>query len=40
MDAFGIFGVLGFVFGMVAYSKLIKLEKHLKKSGVLERDYK
>jgi len=28
-------GLLGFVFGLVAFAKVIQLEKSLKKSGIL-----
>ena len=34
------FGILGFIFGLPAFAKLVKLEKELKKSGVLNKDYK
>ena len=37
------FGVLGFVFGMmglIAFVRLEKLTKTLKKKGILEEDYK
>ena len=40
METFGIIGmVFGFV-GVIAFIRLEKLEKHLKKSGVLDKDYK
>lgn len=34
------FGVIGFIFGLIALAKMVKLEKHLKESGVLPKDYK
>lgn len=34
------FGVLGFVFGVVAFVRLEKLTKTLKEKGVLEESYK
>ena len=37
------FGVLGFIFGMmglIAFVRLEKLTKTLKKKGILEEDYK
>jgi hypothetical protein len=37
-----IFGWMGFVFGIIgiiAYSRVDKLEKHLKKTGVLDKDF-
>jgi len=34
------FGIIGMIFGLAAFAKLMKLEKHLKKSGVLDKDYK
>ena len=30
------FGILGFIFGLSAFSKIIMLEKQLKESGVLK----
>ena len=32
--------IIGMIFGLAAFAKLIKLEKQLKKSGVLDKDYK
>jgi len=37
MEAFGIFGM---ILGLAAFVKLIRLEKHLKEKGVLDKDYK
>ena len=34
------FGVIGFVFALISYSRLDKLEKHLKEKGVLEQSFK
>ena len=34
------FGILGFVFGLVAFVRMEKLTKTLKKKGILEEDYK
>ena len=34
------FGILGFVFGLVAFVRLEKLTKTLKEKGILEEDYK
>ena len=34
------FGILGFVFGVVAFVRLEKLTKTLKEKGVLEDSYK
>ncbi len=34
------FGILGMSFGIIAFSRLGKLEKHLKESGVLDKNYK
>ena len=31
-----VFGILGFIFGLSALSKIIMLEKRLKESGVLK----
>ena len=31
-----VFGILGFIFGLSALSKIIMLEKQLKESGVLQ----
>jgi hypothetical protein len=33
-------GIIGFVFGLVAFVRIEKLTKTLKKKGVLEEDYK
>ena len=44
METFGIigmaFGIMGMGFGSVAFAGLQKLEKRLKESGVLSKDYK
>ena len=34
------FGILGFVFGLVAFVRLEKLTKTLKEMNILESDYK
>lgn len=34
------FGIVGFVFGVVAFVRLEKLTKTLKEKGVLEESYK
>jgi hypothetical protein len=34
-----VFGILGFVFGVVAFVRLEKLTKTLKEKGVLEESY-
>lgn len=34
------FGIIGTIFGLVAFVKLMRLEKHLKEKGVLDKDYK
>ena len=34
------FGILGFVFGVIAFVRLEKLTKTLKEKGVLEESYK
>jgi len=34
------FGILGFVFGLIAFVRVEKLVKTLKEKGVLEEDYK
>jgi len=34
------FGILGFVFGLVAFVRLEKLTKTLKERNILEPDYK
>ena len=34
------FGILGFVFGLVAFVRMEKLTKSLKEKGILEEDYK
>ena len=34
------FGILGFVFGLVAYVRLERLAKTLKEKNILEADYK
>ena len=35
-----VFGILGFVFGLVAFVRLEKLTKTLKEKNILELDYK
>ena len=44
MEAFGIvgltFGIVGFIFAMGALDKISKLEKQLKETGVLDKEYK
>tara|TARA_X000000950_G_C13661350_1_gene556039 strand:- start:531 stop:650 length:120 start_codon:yes stop_codon:yes gene_type:complete len=35
-----VFGILGFVFGLVAFVRLEKLTKTLKEKNILEVDYK
>lgn len=35
-----VFGILGFVFGLVAFVRLEKLTKALKEKNILEPDYK
>lgn len=34
------FGILGFVFGLLAFLRTEKLVKNLKQQGVLDEDYK
>jgi hypothetical protein len=34
------FGILGFVFGLIAFVRLEKLTRTLKKQGILEENYK
>ena len=34
------FGILGFVFGLIAFVRVERLVKTLKEKGVLEEDYK
>ena len=34
------FGILGFVFGLVAFVRMEKLTKTVKEKGILEEDYK
>ena len=34
------FGILGFVFGLIAFIQTQKLTKTLKQKGILEEDYK
>jgi len=33
-------GTMGFIFGMSALAKIAKLEKQLKETGILEKEYK
>ena len=44
MEAFGIIGIslgaMGFIFGISAFTRLAKLEKRLKDTGVLDPDFK
>ena len=35
-----VFGILGFVFGLLAFVRLEKLTKMLKEKNILESDYK
>ena len=35
-----VFGILGFVFGLVAFVRLEKLTKTLKEKNILEEEYK
>ena len=37
MEAFGIFGV---IFGMAAFARVIQLEKKLKETGILNKNFK
>lgn len=43
MEAFGIIGmsmgVMGFIFGIIAYSRIDALEKKLKEKGVLDEKF-
>jgi hypothetical protein len=43
MDTFGIagfsLGTVGFIFAMVALDKISKLEKQLKETGLLDKEY-
>ena len=32
------FGIIGFIFSLAALAKIVKLEKELKDSGVLDKD--
>lgn len=44
METFGILGMslgtMGFIFSMSALAKISKLEKQLKATGTLDKDYK
>lgn len=44
METFGIigmtFGIIGMGVGVFAFMRLEKLEKQLKESGILDKDYK
>lgn len=44
MEAFGIVGMslgaMGFIFSMNALARISKLEKQLKATGILDKDYK
>ena len=44
METFGIIGfslgTVGFIFALVALDKISKLEKQLRKTGVLDKEYK
>ncbi|MBC8196444.1 MAG: hypothetical protein H8E60_01015 [Candidatus Marinimicrobia bacterium] len=33
-----VFGIIGFIFGLSAFSKIIKLEKKLKDSGIIKTE--
>ncbi len=35
-----LFGMLGFLFGVIAYTRIDKLEKRLKEKGLLEESFK
>ena len=39
-DLMEVFGLLGFVFGLLAFVRLEKLTKTLKEKAILEADYK
>ena len=34
------FGMVGFAFALICYSRIDKLEKHLKEKGLLEQSFK
>lgn len=34
------FGMIGFAFALISYSRIDKLEKHLKEKGLLEQNFK
>ncbi len=44
MEAFGIIGIslgaTGFIFALTALAKISKLERQLKETGVLDKEYK
>ena len=40
MEALNILGLMGFIFGVIAFVRLEKLTKTLKAKGILEEDYK
>ncbi len=40
METFGIIGMVFGTFGVISFLRLQKLEQHLKRSGVLGKDYK
>ena len=40
MEPFGITGMGLGIFGLIAFTRLAELEKQLKESGILDKDYK
>ncbi len=44
METFGIigmaFGLIGFIFCLIAMAKINRLEKQLKETGILSKEYK
>ena len=40
MEAFGIIGMVFGFMGVISFIRLEKLEKQLKKTGILDKDYK
>lgn len=34
------FGMIGFAFALICYSRIDKLEKHLKEKGLVEQEFK
>lgn len=39
MDTFSVTGMTFGIFGLIAFIRLAKLEKQLKESGILDKDY-